>query len=180
MWLPQSRQEQSGKWLMNCCLVSLKHYGYTHQSGIRVRLFIKAVFMSSNWCCQLCPGNQSLLNFIVIILQWNGTFLVNLQNFVNPVKLLKSQIWHGKFQNSRKSLCVLAALKACVCVTDLVAQGALLRAYVCDEVAGLLGHLVQEHVAKGQAAVSDVVPLQGGTDKETLEDTSLSTNLMLS
>lgn len=62
-----------------------------------------------------------------------------------------------------------------MCVTDLVAQGALLCAYVCDEVAGLLGHLVQEHVAKGQAAVSNVVPLQGGTDKETLLETSLNT-----
>lgn len=62
-----------------------------------------------------------------------------------------------------------------MCVTDLVAQGALLCAYVCDEVAGLLGHLVQEHVAKGQAAVSNVVPLQGGTDKETLLETSLHT-----
>lgn len=67
-----------------------------------------------------------------------------------------------------------------MCVTDLVAQGALLCAYVCDEVAGLLGHLVQEHVAKGQAAVSDVVPLQGGTDMETLVETSLSTTRMLS
>lgn len=46
------------------------------------------------------------------------------------------------------------------CVTDLVAQGALLGADVCDEVAGLLGHLIQEHVAQGEAAVSDVVPLQ--------------------
>lgn len=64
--------------------------------------------------------------------------------------------------------------------TDLVAQGALLCAYVCDEVAGLLGHLVQEHVAKGQAAVSDVVPLQGGTDMETLVEISLSTTRMLS
>lgn len=60
-----------------------------------------------------------------------------------------------------------------VCVTDLVAQGALLGADVCDEVAGLLGHLVQEHVAQGQAAVSDVVPLQERKDEESLVETFL-------
>lgn len=42
----------------------------------------------------------------------------------------------------------------------LVAKGALFSADVSDEVSGLLGHLVQEHVTQGQTAVPYVVPLE--------------------
>ncbi len=119
MWLPQFRQEQSWKWLMSCCPVSLQHDDYTHQRGMRVSLFIKIDRMSSNQCCQLCPGNQSLFNFIVmIILQWNGTFLVNLQNSVNPVKFVKIPDMTWKIPELPKvPLCFGSAESVCVSLT---------------------------------------------------------------
>ena len=57
----------------------------------------------------------------------------------------------------------------CVCVSvclsrymHLVAECALLGADIGDEVPGLFGHLVQEHVAQGQTAVPDVMALHRG------------------
>lgn len=43
--------------------------------------------------------------------------------------------------------------------THLVTERALLCADVGDEVARLLGHLVQEHVAERETAVANVMPL---------------------
>lgn len=47
----------------------------------------------------------------------------------------------------------------CLCAY-LVAEGALFGADISDQVSRLLGHLIQKHVAQGQASVAYVVTLE--------------------
>ncbi len=179
MWLPQFRQEQSWKWLMSCCPVSLQHDDYTHQRGMRVSLFIKIAV-----CHRISAANcvQEINHCLIhcndhIAMEWNipGEFA----ELCKPqLSLLKSRY---DMENSRtpKSPSVFGSAESvCVSLTwslrvHCSVHMSVMRLRAC------LGHLVQEHVAKGQAAVSDVVPLQGGTDKETLVEISLSTTPML-